>query len=91
MKTFIMAAMALAFTAGLASAQAPATAQNISRPTVGMGSKTMASCTADRQKFCGAASDYMAKECLVKNWDVITSDCQDALGDYFDGVSPHHN
>jgi len=51
-----------------------------------MGSKTMASCTADTQKFCATSSDYMRKECLVKNWDHITSDCQDALGKPFDGL-----
>jgi hypothetical protein len=61
-------------------------AGSMSRPAVGMGSKTMASCTADKQKVCANATDYMTKECLVKNWDHISSDCQDALGIPFDGA-----
>jgi hypothetical protein len=100
MKALIIAAAGLAFTAGAVMAQQPyqqssdraATAtsgENMSRPAVGMGSKTMSSCTADKQKFCASASDYMTKECLVKNWDVIASDCQDALGKPFDGAAPH--
>lgn len=85
MKAFIITAAIFAFSGGLAIAQdAP---QNASRPAVGMGSKTMDSCRADTQKYCGTSSDYMRKECLVKNWDHITSDCQDALGKPFDGVS----
>ncbi len=99
MKAFIIAAAALVFTGGAVLAQpyqqssdraaAATTGENISRPTVGMGSKTMASCTADKQKVCATATDYMTKECLVKNWDVISSDCQDALGTPFDGAAPH--
>jgi hypothetical protein len=61
--------------------------QNISRPAVGMGSKTMASCSDDTQKHCASATDYMRKECLVKNWDLISSSCQDALGKPFDGAA----
>ncbi|HVV28018.1 MAG TPA: hypothetical protein VHC40_08635 [Rhizomicrobium sp.] len=88
MNRFIIAVAALALGAGAAMAQqSPAASGGVSRPTIGMGSKTMASCTADKQKFCASASDYMTKECLVKNWDVITSDCQDALGSPFDGAA----
>ena len=100
MKSFITAAAALVFASSLAAAQpyqqssdrGAASTQGdggISRPAIGMGSKTMESCKADTQKFCATASDYIRKECLVKNWDVITSDCQDALGKPFDGVAPH--
>jgi len=100
MKSIIIAAVVLAFAPGLASAQsnqqssdrgAAATQSDsgMSRPAIGMGSKTMESCKADTQKFCATASDLIRKECLVKNWDVITSDCQDALGKPFDGAAPH--
>jgi hypothetical protein len=82
MKLAIMAAAALLLTPELALAQQ----SSEPRPTIGMGSKTMASCTADTQKFCSTSSEYMRKECLVKNWDHITSDCQDALGQPFDGL-----
>ena len=100
MKIFIVAA-ALALTGAVAMAQsnqqssdraAAATAgESTSRPAIGMGSKTMASCTVDKQKVCATATDYMTKECLVKNWDVISSDCQDALGKPFDGAAPHRD
>ncbi len=99
MKAFIIVAAGLAFTSAAAIAQpyqqssdraASATSgESVLRPAIGMGSKTMASCTADKQKVCATASDYMTKECLVKNWDVISSDCQDALGKPFDGAAPH--
>lgn len=82
MKVAIIVAGMLSLTTGLAVAQQ----SSEPRPTVGMGSKTMASCTADAQKFCAKSSDYMRKECLVKNWDHIASDCQDALGTPFDGL-----
>jgi hypothetical protein len=82
MKLGIMIAGMLVLAPGLAFAQQ----SSDSRPTVGMGSKTMDSCTADTRKFCATSSDYMRKECLVKNWDHITSDCQDALGKPFDGL-----
>jgi hypothetical protein len=82
MKLVIIVAGILALTPGLALAQQ----SSEPRPTIGMGSKTMESCTTDTRKFCGKASDYMRKECLVKNWDHITSDCQDALGQPFDGL-----
>jgi hypothetical protein len=65
---------------------AAATAGEVVRTSIGMGSKTMASCTADRRRLCTAASDYMAKECLVKNWTVLSNDCQDALGKPFDAT-----
>ncbi|HEY4077672.1 MAG TPA: hypothetical protein VGM26_12160 [Rhizomicrobium sp.] len=101
MKSFIIVTAMLAFACGQAVAQpnqqssdrgAAATQGEsaMSRPAVGMGSKTMESCRTDTQKFCATASDYVRKECLVKNWDVITSDCQDALGKPFDGAAPHH-
>jgi len=51
----------------------------ISRPKVGIGSKTMDSCNLDTKKFCSSATDRMRKECLVKNWTKISSDCQDAV------------
>ena len=82
MKLAIIVATTLLLTPQLVLAQQ----SSEPRPTVGMGSKTMASCTADTQKFCGTSSEYMRKECLVKNWDHISSDCQDALGQPFDGL-----
>jgi predicted nucleic acid binding AN1-type Zn finger protein len=51
----------------------------ISRPSVGIGSKTMDSCKQDTKKFCSSATERMQKECLVKNWMKISSDCQDAV------------
>jgi hypothetical protein len=84
MKAFFITAAALAFTAGMASAQQGD--QTMSRPAVGMGSKTMDSCREDTAKYCATSSDYVRKECLVKNWDYISSDCQDALGKPFDGA-----
>ncbi|HEY2009969.1 MAG TPA: hypothetical protein VGH23_13330 [Rhizomicrobium sp.] len=86
MKAIVIPAL-LAIVLPLDAVQAqPSAAANMSRPAVGMGSKTMASCTADKQKVCAGATDYMTKECLVKNWDHISSDCQDALGIPFDGA-----
>jgi hypothetical protein len=84
MKVFIFVAAAIALSAGIVMAQSDGGG---ARPAIGMGSKTMESCRADTQKVCANATDYMRKECLVKNWDVISSDCQDALGKPFDGVS----
>ena len=55
-------------------------APDASRPAIGMGSKTMDSCRADTRTYCAQAPASLVKECLVKNWDHITSDCQDALG-----------
>lgn len=98
MKAFITAIAVLALATGASLAQsypqssdraAAATAGEISRPAIGMGSKTMASCTEDKRKFCATASDYVTKECLVKSWTAITNDCQDALGKPFDGAAPH--
>lgn len=91
MKAFVLvAALAVVLPCGAIQAQpssGSSAAGGLSRPAIGMGSKTMASCTADKQKVCPNATDYMTKECLVKNWDRISSDCQDALGTPFDGVS----
>ena len=84
MKPAIIAAAFFLFSAVMASAQQGD--QNMTRPTIGMGSKTMDSCRDDVQKYCSTASDYIRKECLVKNWDHIASDCQDALGKPFDGA-----
>lgn len=81
----IAAALAVVLPFGAVQAQ-PYEAGGMSRPAIGMGSKTMASCTADQRKVCANATDYMTKECLVKNWDHISSDCQDALGIPFDGA-----
>jgi len=81
----IIAVATLFLTAGLALGQ-PAQ-QSTERPLIGMGSKTMESCRADTQKYCASSSEYMRRECLVKNWNNIASDCQDALGTHFDGVS----
>jgi hypothetical protein len=88
MKALVLgAALAIVLPLGRAEAQSGSSmAAGMSRPAVGMGSKTMASCTTDKQKVCPEATDYMTKECLVKNWDRISSDCQDALGTPFDGV-----
>ncbi len=101
MKIVTIVAVATAFTGVVAMAQsnpqssdraaAATSGESVSRPAFGMGSKTMASCTVDKQKVCATATDYMTKECLVKNWDVISSDCQDALGKPFDGAAPHRN
>jgi hypothetical protein len=98
MKMFLMAA-ALAAIATAAGAQsndqtsdrgAAATAKESSvRPAMGMGSKTMSSCTNDQKKYCGATPDAVLKECLVKNWTRIADACQDALGKPFDGAAPH--
>lgn len=82
MKPIIIAIAAFGLAAGSASAQQGD--QAMSRPTVGMGSKTMDSCTQDTAKYCATSSDYVRKECLVRNWDRISSDCQDALGKPFD-------
>ena len=86
MRTAIIAVTALTLATVVALAQGRTIDPNAPRPTIGMGSKTMESCTADKQKVCANATDYMTKECLVKNWDHISSDCQDALGTPFDGV-----
>ena len=48
-------------------------------PRVGIGSKTMDSCKEDIRKLCSTAMAPMQKECLVKNWMKISSDCQDAV------------
>ena len=54
----IAAALAIVLPLGCAEAQsASSAAAGMSRPTVGIGSKTMASCTADKQKVCPEASD----------------------------------
>jgi hypothetical protein len=83
MKIIIMAAAALAFATGVAAAQQGGD-QDTTRPAMGMGSKTMGSCREDSRKYCATSSDYVRKECLVRNWDHISSDCQDALGKPFD-------
>jgi hypothetical protein len=77
MKMAVISAAALLI--GIAAASAQGMAQS-SRPSVGMGSKTMEFCKADIQKHCARASGAMQKECLVKNWDHISNDCQDAVG-----------
>ena len=71
----------LALSAGLAVAQ-----QSFEKPALGMGSKTIESCRADTQKYCTRAPEAVVKECLVKYWTSISSDCQDALGKPFDGA-----
>jgi hypothetical protein len=86
MRTVKLAVTALALTTSVALAQGRTVDPNAPRSTIGMGSKTMDSCTIDKQKVCADATDYMLKECLVKNWDHISSDCQDALGTPFDGA-----
>jgi hypothetical protein len=87
MRTAVIVVMALSLTTLCAFAQGRRTIDpNAPKPTIGMGSKTMDSCTADKQKVCPNATEYMTKECLVKNWDHISSDCQDALGTPFDGA-----
>jgi hypothetical protein len=73
----IAAVLALGLTTASSAQQAGDSAP---RPTIGMGSKTMTSCTQDIQKYCSTAPIAVLKECLVKNWNHITSDCQDALG-----------
>lgn len=77
MKLLIIGAAALL--AGITAASDQGMAQS-GRSSVGMGSKTMESCKADIQKHCVRASGAMQKECLVKNWDHISNDCQDAVG-----------
>jgi hypothetical protein len=72
----IAAALALALTTASSAQRAGDSAP---RPTVGVGSKTMTSCTLDIPKYCSTAPKAILKECLVKNWDHISNDCQDAL------------
>lgn len=62
------------------SSPPPRAGSTAARPAVGMGSKTMASCTRDTKKFCANSPAGVLTECLVANWDRISSDCQDALG-----------
>lgn len=50
------------------------------QPTIGMGGKTMKSCKEGTQKVCADSPPALQNECLVKNWNHISSDCQDALG-----------
>jgi len=81
MKPIIVSAIvALALGTLTASAQQGGQSQDAPRP-VGMGSKTMDSCRADAQAYCARAPASLVKECLVKYWDHISNDCQDALGE----------
>jgi hypothetical protein len=86
MKTAIITVAVLALTSSIAYSQGRSAEADAPRPTIGMGSKTMESCTMDKQKSCSTVPDSILKECLVKNWNTITSDCQDALGKPFDGA-----
>jgi hypothetical protein len=79
MKPILIAAAALLLGATVASAQKGGD-RSTSQPSSGMGSKTMESCRADVRKYCSTASSAMRKECLVKYWDRISNDCQDAVG-----------
>jgi hypothetical protein len=76
--------IAVFFWSGVIAAQAQQNGHYVPdpsvRPKIGMGSKTMAFCTQDTRKFCSAVPGAILKECLVRNWDYITSNCQDALG-----------
>lgn len=56
------------------------------RPAVGIGSKSMDSCSADQRKFCATTASGVMKECLVANWNRIASDCQDALATPVDRI-----
>lgn len=84
MRIAMIAAAALVLTGTAALAQG----QSTSRPAVGIGSKTMASCSADQKKFCSSTPEAVMKECLVKNWTRIASDCQDALATPVDRINP---
>lgn len=84
MRIALIAAVALVLTGAAALAQE----QNTSRPAVGIGSKTMASCSMDQKKFCASTPEAVMKECLVRNWTRIASDCQDALATPVDRVNP---
>lgn len=87
MRAIILVIAMLSASTCLATAQNRTPDPNAPRPTIGMGSKTMESCTTDQKKYCSTAvTDRIVKECLVTNWDHITSDCQDALGTPFDGA-----
>lgn len=88
MRTVITAMAALILTASVALAQGRSAENGAGRPAIGIGSKTMNSCTMDKRKYCASASDYILKECLVKNWNHISSDCQDALATPVDRITP---
>lgn len=73
--------LSLASPPGVAQRPAPPPqADGTTHAAIGMGSKSMASCTMDTRKFCPTTPPGVLKECLVSNWDHISSDCQDALG-----------
>jgi hypothetical protein len=84
MRLAVIAATALVLTGTVALAQN----QSTSRPAIGIGSKTMASCTNDQKKFCAGTPEAVMKECLVKNWTRIASDCQDALATPVNRINP---
>jgi hypothetical protein len=46
----------------------------------------MDTCSADQRKFCATTASGVMKECLVTNWNHLTSDCQDALGTPVDRI-----
>ena len=81
MKTILCITLILAASASIVLAQGRrgAAPTDAPRPTVGIGSKTMESCRQDIQRYCATASAYIQKECLVQNWNNISSDCQDAV------------
>ena len=80
-KTIVCVTLILAASAGAVLAQQNReNSPQGQRPLAGMGSKTMASCRQDIQRYCASAPAHVQKECLVKYWDNISSDCQDALG-----------
>lgn len=88
-RTAIIAPTVLVLTGAIVLAQEPSVRSDAVRPLTGMGSKSLESCTTDKRKFCTTtASDSILKECLVKNWNYISSDCQDALGMQIDRIHP---
>ena len=56
------------------------------KPAIGVGSKSMDTCSAVQRKFCATTASGVMKECLVTNWNHLTSDCQDALGTPVDRI-----
>ncbi len=77
----VVAILTLGVTLGATTASlAQQTGGTAPRPAAGMGSKTIASCSQDTRKYCSTAPGPVLTECLVKNWDRISGDCQDALG-----------
>jgi hypothetical protein len=86
MRIALAAAAMLVLTSPVALSQGRSVEPIAARPAVGIGSKSMDSCSADQRKFCAATASGVMKECLVANWNRIASDCQDALATSVDRI-----